>query len=93
MGLSTELTDLAIDVTLLMCLMPAIIIYRNYYHGRLMMERKIPAAWPTPVSSESLVSSRCTNPLCAAMAKPCQRRVRVDSRFCYRGILRTPCGA
>ncbi|HBK13691.1 MAG TPA: hypothetical protein DDZ32_12660 [Gammaproteobacteria bacterium] len=40
MGLSTELTDLAIDVTLIMCLMPAIIIYRNYYHGRLMMERK-----------------------------------------------------
>ena len=40
MGLSTELTDLAIDVTLIMCLMPAIIIYRNYYHGRLMTERK-----------------------------------------------------
>jgi hypothetical protein len=40
MGLSTELTNLAIDVTLIMCLMPAIIIYRNYYHGRLMMERK-----------------------------------------------------
>ena len=40
MGLSTELTDLAIDVTLIMCLMPAIIIYRNYYHGRLMTERR-----------------------------------------------------
>jgi hypothetical protein len=40
MGLSTELTGLAIDVTLIMCLMPAIIIYRNYYHGRLMNERK-----------------------------------------------------
>ena len=40
MGLSTELTDLAIDVTLIMCLMPAIIIYRNYYHGRLMTERQ-----------------------------------------------------
>ena len=23
-----------------MCLMPAIIIYRNYYHGRLMTERR-----------------------------------------------------
>ncbi len=40
MGLSTQLTDLAIDVTLIMCLMPAIIIYRNYYHGRLMTERR-----------------------------------------------------
>jgi hypothetical protein len=40
MGLSTELTDLAIEVTLIMCLMPAIIIYRNYYHGRLMTERR-----------------------------------------------------
>ena len=40
MGLSTELTGLAIDVTLIMCLMPAIIIYRNYYHGRLMNERR-----------------------------------------------------
>lgn len=40
MGLSTQLTELAIDVTLIMCLMPAIIIYRNYYHGRLMTERR-----------------------------------------------------
>ena len=40
MELSTELTDLAIEVTLIMCLMPAIIIYRNYYHGRLMTERR-----------------------------------------------------
>ncbi|MEC7412820.1 MAG: hypothetical protein VYB97_01650 [Pseudomonadota bacterium] len=40
MGLSSQLTDLAIEVTLIMCLMPAIIIYRNYYHGRLMTERR-----------------------------------------------------
>ena len=36
----SQLTDLAIEVTLIMCLMPAIIIYRNYYHGRLMTERR-----------------------------------------------------
>lgn len=40
MGLSSQLTDLAIEVTVIMCLMPAIIIYRNYYHGRLMTERR-----------------------------------------------------
>ena len=40
MGLSSQLTDLAIEVTLIMCLMPAIIISRNYYHGRLMTERR-----------------------------------------------------
>ena len=52
MGLSTELTDLAIEVTLIMCLMPAIIIYRNYYHGRLMTERRTGGmAWASDHSS------------------------------------------
>jgi hypothetical protein len=31
---------LAVDVMLVMCLMPAVIIFRNYFHGRLMVERR-----------------------------------------------------
>ncbi|MDB0050475.1 hypothetical protein N9F31_03350, partial [Pseudomonadales bacterium] len=32
--------SIARDVSLIMCLMPVIIIYRNFFHGRLMMSRK-----------------------------------------------------
>ncbi|MGY8790684.1 MAG: hypothetical protein ACKVKR_10480, partial [Pseudomonadales bacterium] len=37
MGLPSDLVDIAKDVSLIMCLMPTIIIYRNFFHGRLMM--------------------------------------------------------
>ena len=40
MGLPSELISIARDVSLIMCLMPVIIIYRNFFHGRLMMSRK-----------------------------------------------------
>lgn len=30
----------AVEVMLVMCLMPAVIIFRNYFHGRLMVERR-----------------------------------------------------
>lgn len=40
MGLPSDLVNIARDVSLIMCLMPAIIIYRNFFHSRLMMSRK-----------------------------------------------------
>jgi len=40
MGLPAGVVGIAQTATLIMCLMPAIIIYRNYYHGHLMMVRK-----------------------------------------------------
>lgn len=40
MGLPDSVIGIARDATLIMCLMPAIIIYRNYYHGHLMMVRQ-----------------------------------------------------
>lgn len=40
MGLPQDLIEIATDATLIMCLMPAIIIYRNYFHGYLMMMRR-----------------------------------------------------
>ena len=40
MGLPAELISIARDATLIMCLMPAIIIYRNYFHAHLMMMRR-----------------------------------------------------
>ena len=39
-GLPAELISIARDATLIMCLMPAIIIYRNYFHAHLMMMRR-----------------------------------------------------
>ena len=40
MGLPQDLIELARDVTLIMCLMPTVLIYRNYFHGRLMSGRR-----------------------------------------------------
>ena len=40
MGLPPELMSLSIDVLTIICLMPAIIVYRNYFHSRLMYLRK-----------------------------------------------------
>ena len=40
MGLPAELISIARDATLIMCLMPVIIIYRNYFHAHLMMMRR-----------------------------------------------------
>ena len=40
MGLPVELISIARDATLIMCLMPAVIIYRNYFHAHLMMMRR-----------------------------------------------------
>lgn len=40
MGIPAEVRVLAVQVFLIMCLMPAIIIVRNYFHGRLMVERR-----------------------------------------------------
>lgn len=40
MGIPAEARALAQQVFLIMCLMPAIIIVRNYYHGWLMVERR-----------------------------------------------------
>jgi hypothetical protein len=39
-GLPDGLVAIARDASLIMCFMPAIIIYRNYYHGRLMVNRQ-----------------------------------------------------
>jgi len=40
MDLPSDLVNIAKDVSLIMCLMPTIIVYRNFFHGRLMMSRK-----------------------------------------------------
>jgi hypothetical protein len=40
MQIPDDARALAVQVLLVMCLMPAIIIIRNYYHGRLMVERR-----------------------------------------------------
>lgn len=40
MRIPDEVRALAVDVTLVLCLMPAVIIFRNYFHGRLMVERR-----------------------------------------------------
>ena len=40
MGLPPQLLSLSRDATLIMCLMPSIIIYRNYFHSQLMMARR-----------------------------------------------------
>jgi hypothetical protein len=40
MGLPEDLIGYALEATLIMCLMPAVIIYRNYFHGRLMTGRR-----------------------------------------------------
>ena len=40
MGLPPQLLSLSRDATLIMCLMPSIIIYRNYFHSQLMMARQ-----------------------------------------------------
>jgi hypothetical protein len=40
MRIPEDVRALAIDVMLVLCLMPAVIIFRNYFHGRLMVERR-----------------------------------------------------
>lgn len=40
MSIPEEVLGLSVQVFLIMCLMPAVIIVRNYFHGRLMVERR-----------------------------------------------------
>jgi hypothetical protein len=40
MRIPDDVRELAVQVFLIMCGMPAVIIVRNYYHGRLMVERR-----------------------------------------------------
>jgi hypothetical protein len=40
MAIPEDVRALAVQVILIMCLMPGVIIVRNYYHGRLMVERR-----------------------------------------------------
>ncbi len=40
MGVPSSLTSLSAEVLMVLCLMPAIIIYRNYFHSRLMHLRE-----------------------------------------------------
>lgn len=40
MQIPDDVRALAVQIVLVMCLMPGIIIIRNYYHGRLMVERR-----------------------------------------------------
>ncbi len=40
MQIPDEVRILALDVILIMCLMPTVIIYRNFFHGCLMVERR-----------------------------------------------------
>ena len=40
LGVDFEVRNRALDVMLVMCLMPALIIWRNYYHGILMVKKR-----------------------------------------------------
>jgi hypothetical protein len=40
MGIPDDVRALSVEVFLIMCLMPTVIIIRNYFHGRLMVERR-----------------------------------------------------
>lgn len=40
MSLPPELRSIASEVVLIMCLMPGVIVYRNYFHSMLMMRQK-----------------------------------------------------
>ena len=40
MGVPAELMALSVEVLIVMCLMPGVIIYRNYFHSRLMQLRR-----------------------------------------------------
>ena len=40
LGIRGDVLDHAVDVILVMCLMPLVIIARNYYHGTLMVHRR-----------------------------------------------------
>ncbi|HEX7035069.1 MAG TPA: hypothetical protein VF210_04815 [Pseudomonadales bacterium] len=40
MRIPEEVRALSVDVILVLCLMPAVIVFRNYFHGRLMVERR-----------------------------------------------------
>jgi hypothetical protein len=40
MGVPVELKALSVEVLLVICLMPAVIVYRNYFHSRLMYLRR-----------------------------------------------------
>ncbi len=40
MGVPSELMALSVEVLIVMCLMPTVIIYRNYFHSRLMHLRR-----------------------------------------------------
>jgi hypothetical protein len=40
MSIPDDVRALALEVMLIMCFMPGVIIFRNYFHGRLMVERR-----------------------------------------------------
>ena len=40
MQIPIEVRSLAVQLILVMCLMPSVILFRNYFHGRLMVERR-----------------------------------------------------
>lgn len=40
MRIPEDVRALSVEVMLVLCLMPAVIIFRNYFHGRLMVERR-----------------------------------------------------
>src|SRR5690606_34702956 len=40
MRIPEDVRALSVEVILVLCLMPAVIVFRNYFHGRLMLERR-----------------------------------------------------
>lgn len=40
MQIPDEIRVLSVQLVLVMCLMPSVILFRNYFHGRLMVERR-----------------------------------------------------
>ena len=45
MGIPSELQSMSEQVLLVMCLMPVVIIYRNYFHSQLMHLRRTAMAY------------------------------------------------
>ncbi len=63
MGIPETVRELSQQVLLVMCLMPALIVFRNYHHGRLMVERRtsgMAAGGVLRVAAILLAAQACT---------------------------------
>ena len=83
MGLPAELISIARDATLIMCLMPAIIIYRNYFHAHLMMMRRHRRHGLRQYFARCRHLCQRSIILFPQLAQPNQRHLYFDPGLCY----------